>query len=44
MIPDGDRLILELAGGGGMGDPAEREPEAVARDVRDELVTGSKHP
>ena len=26
MIPDGDRLILKLPGGGGMGDPAERDP------------------
>ncbi len=39
IIPDGDRLILELAGGGGMGDPAERDPDAVARDVRDGLVS-----
>ncbi len=39
IIPDGDRLVLELAGGGGMGDPAERDPALVARDVRDGLVT-----
>jgi N-methylhydantoinase B len=39
VIPDGDRLILELPGGGGMGDPAERDPELVERDVRDGLVT-----
>ncbi len=39
VIPDGDRLILELPGGGGMGDPAARDPDLVARDVRDELVS-----
>jgi N-methylhydantoinase B len=39
IIPDGDRLILEMAGGGGMGDPAGRDPEKVARDVRDGLVS-----
>jgi N-methylhydantoinase B len=39
IIPDDDRLILELAGGGGMGDPATREPAMVARDVRDGLVS-----
>ncbi|HET6182085.1 MAG TPA: hydantoinase B/oxoprolinase family protein [Acetobacteraceae bacterium] len=41
VIPDGDRLILELPGGGGMGDPAERDPALVERDVRDGLVTGT---
>jgi N-methylhydantoinase B len=39
IIPDDDHLILELAGGGGMGDPATREPALVARDVRDGLVS-----
>ncbi len=39
VIPDGDRLILELPGGGGMGDPKLRDPALVARDVRDGLVT-----
>jgi N-methylhydantoinase B len=39
VIPDGDRLILGLPGGGGMGDPATREPALVARDVRDGLVS-----
>ena len=38
VIPNGDRLILELPGGGGFGDPAERDPAAAARDVRDGLV------
>jgi N-methylhydantoinase B len=39
IIPDGERLVLELPGGGGMGDPAERDPALVARDVRDGLVS-----
>ena len=39
VIPDGDRLILKLPGGAGMGDPAERDPALVASDVRDGLVS-----
>ncbi len=38
VIPNGDRLILELPGGGGFGDPAARDPAAAARDARDGLV------
>ncbi len=39
IIPDGDRLVLKLPGGGGMGNPNERDPALVARDVRDGLVS-----
>jgi N-methylhydantoinase B len=39
IIPDGERLVLELPGGGGMGDPTERDSALVARDVRDGLVS-----
>ena len=39
VIPDGERLILELPGGAGMGDPTTRDPERVARDVKDGLVS-----
>jgi N-methylhydantoinase B len=39
VIPDGERLVLELPGGAGMGDPAARDPALVARDVRDGLVS-----
>ena len=39
VIPDNDRLILQLPGGGGMGDPATRDAVLVARDVRDGLVS-----
>ena len=38
-IPAGDRLVLEMPGGGGLGDPLTRAPEDVARDVRDGLVS-----
>ncbi|MDR3531350.1 MAG: hydantoinase B/oxoprolinase family protein [Rhodopila sp.] len=41
VIPDGDRLILELPGGAGMGDPTTRDPALVARDVRDGLVSAA---
>ncbi|HEY5300636.1 MAG TPA: hydantoinase B/oxoprolinase family protein [Acetobacteraceae bacterium] len=41
IIGDGERLILELPGGGGMGDPATRDSALVARDVRDGLVSAS---
>lgn len=33
-VPAGERLILELPGGGGLGDPRERDPAQVAEDVR----------
>lgn len=39
IIPDGDRLLLQMPGGGGMGDPLDRAPDLVARDVRDGLVS-----
>ena len=39
VIPDGDRLILELPGGAGMGDPVSRDPALVVQDVRDGLVS-----
>lgn len=42
VIPDGDRLILEMPGGGGMGDPRGRDPELVRRDVRDGLVSAEE--
>ena len=33
-IPTGDRLIIEMPGGGGYGDPMSRDPAVVADDVR----------
>jgi N-methylhydantoinase B len=34
-----ERVVLSLPGGGGYGDPLEREPDLVARDVEDGLVS-----
>ncbi|PWC29360.1 hydantoinase B/oxoprolinase family protein [Teichococcus aestuarii] len=39
IIPKGRRLLLKLPGGGGMGDPATRDPALLARDIADGLVT-----
>jgi N-methylhydantoinase B len=38
-LKQGQRLRLETPGGGGWGDPARRSPDAIARDVRQELVS-----
>jgi N-methylhydantoinase B len=38
-VPAGDAIRLELPGGGGFGDPAERDPERVATDVADGLYS-----
>jgi N-methylhydantoinase B len=38
-IAAGERLVLKLPGGGGYGDPLERDPELVRRDVEDGLVS-----
>ncbi|MDE2791215.1 MAG: hydantoinase B/oxoprolinase family protein [Paracoccaceae bacterium] len=32
-VPAGRRLVLELPGGGGFGNPSERDPQAVERDI-----------
>jgi N-methylhydantoinase B len=40
IIPAGDRLVLELPGGGGYGPPSSRAPDAIADDVVDGLVSG----
>jgi N-methylhydantoinase B len=39
LIPAGDRLVVEMPGGGGYGDPRRRERERVARDVEEGLVS-----
>jgi N-methylhydantoinase B len=41
-IRRGDVFRHVLAGGGGFGDPLERDPEAVLRDVRNELLSPAK--
>jgi N-methylhydantoinase B len=38
-VNPGDRIVFKTAGSGGWGDPLERAPELVARDVRYELVS-----
>jgi N-methylhydantoinase B len=38
-IPAGDHVVLEIAGGGGYGDPRERPPERIAADVRHGYVS-----
>ena len=38
-VPGGDVIRLELPGGGGFGDPAERDPEQVAADVADGIYS-----
>jgi N-methylhydantoinase B len=39
LIPAGDRLLIELPGGGGLGDPLERDPALVAEDVKNGFVS-----
>jgi len=39
VIPKGDRLIVEMPGGGGLGNAAERDPQLVADDVRNGFIS-----
>jgi N-methylhydantoinase B len=41
-IPGGERVVLRLPGGGGHGDPFEREPARVTRDVEDGLLSAER--
>jgi N-methylhydantoinase B len=38
-LPEGTVLTYQYGGGGGYGDPLERDPESVREDVLDELVS-----
>ena len=38
-VPAGGDVVVETAGGGGWGPPSERDPDALAADVRDGVVT-----
>jgi len=35
----GDRIVSHIPGGGGYGNPRERDRQSVARDLQDELIT-----
>jgi len=39
VIPKGDRLIVEMPGGGGLGNAAERDPAMVAEDLRNGFIS-----
>ncbi len=39
VVPGGRRLVMELPGGGGHGNPAERDPAAIANDALQGYVT-----
>ena len=41
-IPAGERLVVEMPGGGGFGDPKKRDPQRVADDVLDGLITAEE--
>ena len=38
-IPPGDRLVVELPGGGGLGDPRRRDPERIRADLKAGYIT-----
>ena len=38
-LTQGDRLLTQTPGGGGWGDPNERDPTKIAGDIRDGLVS-----
>ena len=37
-IPEGERLVVEMPGGGGSGDPRRRDAGLVAADLADERI------
>lgn len=41
-VPADRTLVLELPGGGGFGNPAERDPEAIKRDVELEYISAEQ--
>jgi N-methylhydantoinase B len=38
-VPKGATVHLHTGGGGGYGDPRQRDPEAVRRDLRDGYIS-----
>jgi len=41
-LDPGDVVVMDAAGGGGYGDPLERDPERVAADLADGYVSPEK--
>jgi N-methylhydantoinase B len=39
LLKEGDEIMLDAPGGGGFGDPLERDRDAVARDVAEGIVS-----
>ncbi|WP_204032465.1 hydantoinase B/oxoprolinase family protein [Sinosporangium siamense] len=39
LVQAGERLVARTSGGGGYGDPRDRDPEAVAQDVREGWIS-----
>lgn len=42
VLREGDQVLIISPGGGGFGDPGERDPAAVAEDVREHLISTEK--
>src|SRR5262249_28005554 len=42
VIPEGDRLIVEMPGGGGLGNATERDPALVADDLCNGLISNER--
>jgi len=38
-LREGDTVVMDAAGGGGYGDPKERDPESISRDIADGRVS-----
>jgi len=38
-VPRGDRVVIDMPGGGGLGDPKARDAETVATDIRAGIVS-----
>ena len=41
-VPDGKRLVLNLPGGGGYGDPAQRDKSLIEQDLRREYISSEQ--
>ncbi|MFZ1152186.1 MAG: hydantoinase B/oxoprolinase family protein, partial [Xanthobacteraceae bacterium] len=41
-VPPRDAICLQLPGGGGFGDPRERDPQRVREDMLDGLITAEQ--